>query len=69
MAKLKIRIYPNGEIKAETVGVKGKNCLKYIPVVEKLTNGVVNDSEFTKEYLENEETITQETAVVEEVRL
>lgn len=69
MAKLKIRIYPNGEIKAETVGVKGKNCLKYIPVVEKLTNAVVVDSDFTKEYLENENTVAASVAQVEEVKI
>lgn len=69
MAKLKIRIYPNGEIKAETVGVKGKNCLKYIPVVEKLTNAQVTDSEFTKEYLETENTINTQVTGFEEVKL
>ena len=45
---------PNGEIKAETVGIKGKKCMKYIPEIERLTNAVAIDSDFTKEYLETD---------------
>lgn len=52
MKQIQIRILPNGEIKAETIGIKGKKCMKYIPEIEKLTNAVVIDSDFTKEYLE-----------------
>lgn len=59
MAKIQIRIFPNGEIKAETHGVKGKKCLEYLSVVEKLTDSVIEDSEFTKEYLEREEILGQ----------
>lgn len=54
MKQIKIKILPNGEIKAETVGIKGKKCLKYIPEIERLTNAVVIDSDFTKEYLETD---------------
>ncbi|MDO4156991.1 MAG: DUF2997 domain-containing protein [Oscillospiraceae bacterium] len=59
MAKIQIRIYPNGEIKAETHGAKGKKCLQYLSVIEKLTNSVIEDSEFTQEYLEREEMLDQ----------
>ncbi len=55
MKKIEIRIFPNGEIKAETHGMKGKTCLKYISEVERMANAVTQDSEFTKEYLETEE--------------
>lgn len=61
MAKIQIRIFPNGEIKAETHGVKGKKCLAYLSIVEKLTDSVIEDSEFTQEYLECEEILDQET--------
>ena len=54
MKKIEIRIFPNGEIKAETHGMKGKTCLKYISEVERMANAVTQDSEFTKEYLETE---------------
>lgn len=55
MKQIKIRIFPNGEIEAETKGMKGKTCLKYIEEIEKMTNAVTKESNFTKEYLENEE--------------
>lgn len=54
MKQVQIKIYPNGEIQAETLGIKGKKCMQYIPVIEKLTNAVVTDSDFTPEYLETE---------------
>lgn len=53
MKQIVIKILPNGEIKAETLGVKGGQCLKYIDIIEKLTNAKVTDSEFTAEYLHN----------------
>lgn len=55
MKQIQIRIFPNGEIEAETKGMKGKTCLKYIAEVERMANAVTQDSEFTKEYLETEE--------------
>lgn len=55
MKQIQIRIFPNGEISAETHGVKGKECLKYIETIEQMTNAVTIDSDFTKEYLELEE--------------
>ena len=50
-----MRIFSNGEIEAETKGMKGKTCLKYIAEIERLANAVTQDSDFTKEYLETEE--------------
>lgn len=51
MEQIQIIILPNGEIKAETKGVKGKKCLKYISEIERLTDAIVIDSDFTHEYL------------------
>lgn len=55
MKQIQIKIFPNGEIEAETKGMKGKTCLKYIAEVERMANAITQDSEFTKEYLETEE--------------
>lgn len=55
MKQIQIKIGSNGEIVAETHGMKGKTCLKYIAEIERITNAVTRDSEFTKEYLETEE--------------
>ncbi len=55
MKQIQVRIYPNGELEAETKGIKGKTCLKYIAEIERMANAVTHDSDFTKEYLETEE--------------
>lgn len=55
MKQIQVRIYPNGELEAETKGIKGKTCLKYIAEIERMANAVTQDSNFTKEYLETEE--------------
>lgn len=48
--KIKIRVYPDGRIESETVGIKGKSCLGYIKEIEQLTDAQVIHSEFTDEY-------------------
>lgn len=67
MKQIEIKIFPNGEIQAETHGIKGKACLKYIAEIEKMTYAVTQDSKFTKEYLENtvEEVVQDEMEVRE----
>ena len=67
LKQIKIRIKPNGEIEAETLGMKGKTCLKYITELEKMANAVTRDSDFTKEYyeVEEQEAISQEQEVTE----
>ena len=60
MKQITIKIKPNGEIEAETHGIKGKNCLKYIDEIERLTNAKTNDSSFTPEYFE---TLAEEDSV------
>ena len=55
MAKqIKIRVYPDGRIESETVGIKGKSCMNYIKEVENLTGAKTVKSEFTHEYYEAE---------------
>ena len=56
MKQILIKIMPNGEIEAETKGMKGKTCLKYLSEIEKMTDAVTTDSKFTDEYLELEQT-------------
>jgi len=64
--QIRIKITSNGTVEAETLGMKGKECLKYLNVIEQMANATTIDSEFTKEYYEvKEETIG---TVSEEVR-
>ncbi len=52
--QIKIRVYPDGRIESETVGIKGKSCLGYIKDIENLTGAKVVHSEFTEEYHQQE---------------
>lgn len=52
--QLKISLLPNGEIKMETKGIKGKKCLKYAEFLEKLADAKIEKQEFTSEYYEQE---------------
>ena len=64
--QLKITLLPNGEVKLETIGIKGEKCLDYIPFMEKLGDLKIVKKEFTEEYYETEVTnITNESDNVE----
>ncbi len=56
--KLKIRLLPNGEIQMETVGVKGKECLDYIKLLQKLADVKITKTELKDEYYETDAEIT-----------
>ncbi|MBE7706417.1 MAG: DUF2997 domain-containing protein [Cyanobacteria bacterium SIG30] len=52
--KLQIRLMPDGSVKMETQGIKGKKCLDYLKVLEKLANVKIEKYELTPEYYEEE---------------
>lgn len=56
--QIQIRIFPDGHVESETHNIKGKSCLKYIAILEKLLEARTVDSEFTSEYYEQEETMS-----------
>ena len=58
MKKIKLRIYTDGKIDAETQGIKGKACLDYIAILEQLTGATTLDSDFTAEYKETDNLLT-----------
>ena len=60
MKQIRIKISPEGHIEAETIGVKGKACLKYIEEIEKMTDAVCEDSKFSNEYYESENWLVTE---------
>lgn len=51
---LSVRLYPDGRIESETHGVKGKECLQYMVLLEEMLRARIEDSRFTKEYFETE---------------
>ena len=52
--QMKITLLPNGKIKMETQGIKGKKCLDYIDVLKKLANVKITDTQYSQEYYETE---------------
>lgn len=52
--KLKITLLPNGEIKMQTEGIKGKKCLDYAKLMEQLADAKITSQELTSEYYETE---------------
>lgn len=52
--KLKIRITEDGKIFAETLGIKGKDCIQYIQLLEDLLDAESVDSNYTQEFYETE---------------
>ena len=59
MKQIEICIHPDGKIDAETFGIKGKSCLKYVELLEKMLRAQTIDSDYTSEYYEGEEEMTQ----------
>lgn len=54
LKQITIKIGTNGTIEAETHGMKGKECLKYLERIEQMANATTIDSEYTKEYYETD---------------
>jgi len=52
--QLKITLLPNGEIKMQTVGIKGKKCLGYVEMLKLLADVRIEKQELTSEYYEQE---------------
>jgi hypothetical protein len=52
--KMQIKLMPNGEIRMETHGVKGKKCDDYVELFKKLVNVNIVDLKHTEEYYETE---------------
>lgn len=55
MAQIEIKIKFNGKIEAETFGVKGRKCMDYLKIIECLTNARTVDSDYTKEFYQQED--------------
>lgn len=65
--KIKIKITEDGKIFAETIGLKGKDCLQYIELLEELLDAESIDSNYTNEYFESEiQTYRQNNQIIRE---
>ena len=62
MGKMKIRLFPDGTIQMETEGIKGKRCMDYDKVIEKLADAKISSIEKTEEYYQQEVLTMEEQA-------
>lgn len=51
---VKIEIFSDGTIQAETKGIKGKKCMDYMKILEEILEAETVDSDHTPEYFEKE---------------
>ncbi len=63
MAKqVRLRLYPDGRVQAETVGIKGPACADVLPLLERLLDAEVVESAWTEEYYQTEDVAVEKTA-------
>jgi hypothetical protein len=60
--RIAVTITRDGTIRAETLGIKGKTCLDYVPLLEELLEAETVQSEFTADYRAVDEELTQPSA-------
>ncbi len=54
MAKIKIKLLPDGTIQMDTEGIKGKKCMDYAKVLERLADAKIHSIEKTEEFYQSE---------------
>ncbi|MFC0187119.1 DUF2997 domain-containing protein [Fictibacillus aquaticus] len=59
--RIKIEIGPDGKIKAETLGLKGKECLEFLEKLENMLDAETVDSAFTDEYYETSQLVDKQS--------
>ena len=52
--RIRIQIFPDGRVQAETEGIKGKACTSYISILQEILDAEVVDSTYTPEYHEKD---------------
>ena len=58
--KIKLKIFPDGQVQAEVLGFKGKKCADYISILEQMLDAEAIDSEWTPEYCLEETVLSTE---------
>ncbi|MCA1845571.1 MAG: DUF2997 domain-containing protein [Actinobacteria bacterium] len=64
--RIAITINRDGSIKAETLGIKGKTCLDYVPLLEELLDAEPVQSAFTSDYHDVDEELPATETVSEQ---
>ena len=53
--RIRVQIFPDGRIQAETQGIKGRSCTEYIKILEEILEAEAVESAYTAEYYASEE--------------
>lgn len=61
--RLLINVDPDGNIKAETLGIHGTKCLDYVSILEDLLDAQSVESKFTADYAKIDSEIIMEQGV------
>ncbi len=61
--RIRIDVSPDGNIKAETLGIYGQKCLDYVAVLEDMLEAEAIQSDFTGDYSISAEQITDQQGV------
>ncbi len=68
MGKMKIKLLPDGTIQMETEGVKGKKCMDYAKVLERLTDAKIYRLNKTDEFYQKEILEVEDNQNLEEIQ-
>lgn len=64
--RLQINVDPDGNIKAETLGIHGPKCLDYVAILEDLLDAQSVQSKFTADYTKSESEVVKDQGVSNE---
>lgn len=64
--RLQINVDPDGNIKAETLGIHGPKCLDYVAILEDLLDAQSVESKFTADYTKSESEVVKDQGVSNE---
>lgn len=63
--QIRIEIKDDGQVHVKTIGMNDERCLPYVPIMEKLLDAKAIESEFTEEYLQAQQEVTEDIHVTD----
>lgn len=61
--QLEIKITEDGHVYVKTIGMDDERCLDYVPLLENMLDAKTIKSEFTEEYLQAQQQVTEDIYV------
>lgn len=67
LKKIKIKISSNGYIQAETINMEGRECQKYLHIVEQLTDSISVDSKYKESFYQQKSEKIESSSISEDI--